>query len=601
MPGRLRHVVAFLVGGVAGCAAGGATARGGEGVSLAELAAARRDAVAAATVLRAELAARPLGVILAPELELDWLDTELAREPPAADPLSSLERSLRRILPGRSQQPLDTLRHRVGRLARLVRLLEEGEAVAAAARATLDLHLAAPRGGSPVDDDEVRRAFATVAGVAARAADEAAVSRLRERLSVANYAVLVKRDYVAAVSRKQFSQPVEFREQREGAALTGRGRIDVSLSVDSPVSAGENRLVVHAVGTGQIDATADRRRVHVAARAVPAVTGTDQVRLTPERVAVDPPRIQARFTTQVAGLRIDGLLGRCRLVQRIARRTVQEALAANDPGVAREIERTVATRVEEEAATLAYRVNGLLQWGVWDRLAALDFTPEVRLANDESGLRSDTWYAGDDQLGALAARPPIPAATLARLDIVTWAHESAVNNAAAALAGVRLDEATVRGLWEVQCKLWSPDWEALPPARIPTVITLADERPFAVQLVSDGVAVTLRAKACSLAGRPVDQGPREIRLRYRLERDDGGWVFVRDAPDFGGTVPPEKAAAWEEAVGLFFGRSIRPLPRYRPTGMSQHLAIGHLAVQGGWLVVGAARVEPRDDRGGDPR
>ena len=86
-------------------------------------------------------------------------------------------------------------------------------------------------------------------------------------------------------------------------------------------------------------------------------------------------------------------------------------------------------------------------------MAALDFTPEVRLANDALGLRSDTWYAGADQLGAVTPRPEIPAADLARLDIVTWAHESAVNNSLAALGGLRLDEATVRGLWQVQCKL----------------------------------------------------------------------------------------------------------------------------------------------------
>ena len=587
MPGRLRHLVVIsLLAGAPSVA-----------VQAADLPP-RQEAIAAAATLRAVLEADPLGVILVPELELDWLDAELARDPPAAAPLATLERTLRKILPGRAQEPLDRLRLHVGRLARLARRSEEGPAAADAARAALDLHLAAPRGGSPVADGDLRDALAALASVAADDASEREVRRLRERLSTANFSVLLARDYVQSISKRTFTQPVEFRETREGTALEGRGSVSVAISVRVPESAGENRLVVEALGTGRIDATADRRRVHVAARAVPRVTGSDTVRLTPRTVVVDPPQVAARFSTGVQAVQVGGLVGRCRLVQRIARRAAQEALSGNDPAVAREIERTVATRVEEEAAALAYRINGLLQWGVWERLAALDFTPEVRLANDSLGMRSDTWYAGADQLGAVLPRPEIPAANLARLDIVTWAHESAVNNSLAALAGLRLDEATVRGLWEVQCKLWSAEWDALPPARIPAALTLATERPLAVRVVPDGIDVTLRATSCERDGRVVDEGPREFRLRYRLARDAAGWHFARGDAELqtpldarpNAPLPAERMADWQETLGLFCGRTIRPLPRYRPSGMSQHLKMDYVDVRDGWLVVGATRV-----------
>jgi hypothetical protein len=559
-------------------------------------------AVEAAAALRRELEADPLGVILVPELQLDWLDAELAREPLAAGPLAQLERSLRRVLPGRVQQPLDRLRREVGRLARRARLAEEGPAAPATAKAMLEYHLGFPTGTSPVADEDIRQAFQTLAAAAVTDADESAVRQLRERLSVANLSVLLRRDYVETISRRQFSQPVEFQERREGTTIRGRGEVSVALRVSMPPSEGVSRLVVHAVGTGRIDAQADRRRIHVAASAVPQVTGADEVRLEPRKVAVDPPGIDARFTTRVTGLAIDGLGGRCRLVQRVARRAAQEALSANDPAVARRIERTVAEKVEEEAAALAYRINGLVQWGVWDRLAALDFTPEVRLANDELGLRSDTWYGGGDQLGGVSPRPVIPPAELARLDMVTWIHESAVNNACAAILGIRLDEATVRGLWEVQCKLWSPEWDALPPARVPSVITLADDRPVTVRLVPGGLDLVLRATACEQAGRLVDEGPREIRLRYRLARDGDGWTFTRGPADFGGTLPAGQEAAWEETLGLFFGRTIRPLRRYRPTGLSQYLKLGYVDIRDGWLVVAAARTNaPDPDPSPDPR
>jgi hypothetical protein len=595
MPGRLRHLVAIslLAGGTLLCRPAGCMPPC-QAADPDPFARPRQEAITAASALRTLLEADPLGVILVPELELDWLAAELARDPPESAPLASLERTLRKILPGRAREPLDRLRQQVGRLARLARRVEEGPAAAAAARAVLDLHLGSQRGASAVADDDLRSGFAALAAVAADDVTASELRALRDRLSSPNVSVLLKRDYVQSISKRTFTQPVAFQETREGTAIKGRGEVSVAISVRVPESAGENRLVVEALGTGRIDATADGRRVHVAARAVPQVTGSDTVRLTPRTVVVEPPQVAARFSTRVQSVQVAGLVGRCRLVQRIARRAAQEALSGNDPAVARDIERTVATRVEDESAALATRINGLLQWGVWERLAALDFTPEVRLANDSLGLRSDTWYAAADQLGAVPPRPEIPAADLTRLDIVTWAHESALNNSLAALAGLRLDEATVRGLWEVQCKLRSPEWDALPPARIPAVITLASDRPLGVRVVPDGIDVVLRATSCERDGQPLDEGLREIRLRYRLARDTEGWHFVRGAAEIDApgamALPAERAAAWQETLGLFCGRTIRPLPKYRPSGLSQYLSLGYMDVQEGWLVVGATRV-----------
>ena len=160
-----------------------------------------------------------------------------------------------------------------------------------------------------------------MAAVAADDASDREVRVLRERLSGPNFSVLLRRDYVQALARKTISQPVVFQEQREGVAIAGWGEVTTALSLSVPESQGENRLVVQAVGTGRIDATGDGlRRVHVAARAVPRVTGSEAVRLTPRAVVVDPPQVEARFATRVQNLQLAGLLGRCRLAQRIAHR-----------------------------------------------------------------------------------------------------------------------------------------------------------------------------------------------------------------------------------------------------------------------------------------
>jgi hypothetical protein len=300
----LRQVVALVVVAASGSVAGGPGEQ------------ARQEAAAATAALRAELETGPLGVILIPELELDWVAAEIARDPSDAGALERLERSLRRMLPGRAHGALDRLRTGVGRLARLARRTEQGSAPASAARATLETHLGHPPGASPATDEEVRAAFAALAAVAADEPSESELRRLRERLSGANLSVLSKREFVAAIARREFTQPVEFQERQAGPAIAGKGHVSIAISARVPESRGENRLVVHAVGDGRIAATADRRRVHVAATAVPCVSGSATVRLTPTRVVVEPPVVEARFTSRVSGLRVEGLGGHCRIVRR---------------------------------------------------------------------------------------------------------------------------------------------------------------------------------------------------------------------------------------------------------------------------------------------
>jgi len=559
--------------------------------------AARDEVVRRLGTLRKQLAAQAIGVVLSRELILAGLDAVLGvdrpHEPGSAvtrldgDRLATCARSLRRVVPGSLQPAVDDLRSAVDRLGTLVRLAHDDAGHAAAALATLAVHAADPHlRRTEAGEAELRAAFAR----AALLVPDDTLAAFRGRFSRPNDVGFVSRDFIAFLARRRLAEPVAFSRQVEGARITGSGRVVLDLSATVPASDGENRLLVHAHGSGTITATADRRRVHVRATAAPTVTCTQAVHILPRAIAGDTPDVAATFHTRLEGVGIDGLLGRCRLVRRVAGRAIGAALAANDPRVATTLEEAVRARVREEGLQLAHRVNGLVRSTVWDQLRAVDYEPTVALSNDAAGIWSETTYAHADELAALAPRPALPSGTA--LDVVRWVHESVVTNALGGLSGATIDEATVRGLWETQFKLSSAEWDALPGGRVPAVIRLADERPLTLRFVPDGVVVALRTTGCDLDGRPADAGPRTIRIRYRVAAGPAGIGLVRDPLEFAADVPAGVRPVWEEVLGLFCAHDIRPLPRFPNRLARQILAPAHLHAADGWLVVGLERATP---------
>jgi hypothetical protein len=415
------------------------------------------------------------------------------------------------------------------------------------------------------------------------------VETLERRLSTANYTSFLSQDFVASLAERRFDQPVHFREHRQGASIVGLGDIRITLSATAPASDGENALLLHAVGTGHIDASADRRRIHVRAWAAPTVDGIQPLRILPSRVAPDTSTVTADVHTRLSTLSLDGLLGHCELAKRLAGRAIQDRLRDNDRTVARTIETAVGDRIREEGLSLAYRINGLLQYAVWDALSALDYRPHVRLWNDAAGMWSETFYAHDHQLAAVSNRPAIPPERRSDLDLITWVHESAVTNSLDILAGVRLDEATVRGLWEVQFKLTSSDWDQLPPGRTPAAITLEDASPASMRFLAGAVELQLRATGCEIDGRITDSGPCIVRIRYRIDKDENGPRLLREPLAFSESVPADKRAIWQNVLGLFFAREIRPMPKFANANVRQFLALHYFEVTDGWLVAGLRR------------
>jgi hypothetical protein len=57
-------------------------------------------------------------------------------------------------------------------------------------------------------------------------------------------------------------------------------------------------------------------------------------------------------------------------------------------------------------------------------------------------------------------------------------------------------------------------------------------------------------------------------------------------------MPVEKRAIWEKVLGLFFGREIRPMPRFANANVHAFLALDSATMSDGWLVVGLRRATP---------
>ena len=561
--------------------------------SATELKQAKAEVEEALSRLKMELSEQAIGVLLNRELQLPWLASELRYDLPDLQALKSIERSLHRILPGKAQRTNDELRHCVAKFARQLSLSQDGMDIANHSIAKIRDHFQNQQlRQTPTGEKELRTAFAELATRHPAPND---IDKLRKALSVANYSSLIKKEFLKTISQRSFELPVHFRECKDGTSIVGDGKFRVALSLELPPSIGENQMLVCATGTGHIEVAADRNCIHVCAHLTPRIQGQQSLHIRPFQITADSPNVAALLSTQLTRIKIDGLLGRLRLAQNLASRAIQRRLAENEKSVSDQIERTVRDRVEQEAFDLAYRINGLIQKGIWDRIQSLDYKPEVLLENNAQGIRSDTFIVNGNQLGAISKRPAIPEDRFQQLDLITWVHESSINNIFDSFPAIRLDEATVRGLWETEFKLTSDDWKNVPPSRIPAVITLADQAPLELRFDQQGIELRLRVTSCELDGRIQDEGIREFAVRYHVENIDNEAYFSRQAISFPDDLPAEKVAVWTKTLDLFFGKTIRPMPKFRSSSFSSFLRLGYLSLKDGWLVIGVARLSVSTD------
>ena len=127
------------------------------------------------------------------------------------------------------------------------------------------------------------------------------------------------------------------------------------------------------------------------------------------------------------------------MVENVAAQAIQSRLTASEKSFSDQIEKIAFEQIEKEGLKLENKINGLIQQGMWDVIASLEYEPDVHLRNDKQGIRGEMHLADRQQLGALSTPPDIPADKYANLDLITWIHESAANNVANSFSGMVLD------------------------------------------------------------------------------------------------------------------------------------------------------------------
>lgn len=552
-----------------------------------EIAAARSSAIDQLNVFETDLSKRAIGVVLRNELQIGRLATELQKLHPDPAVLREIALKLRRPLTGQMRNSDNELRKRVQQLAVLVSLTPDRieDVLNSVELLTGQLN---PLQSIPqvVNESEFRRAFEVLANLHPSASR---VKSLRARLSAPNHRVLVKRDLVTSIARRSFDVPVNIHQNVNSTDITANGQMHITTSAELPESAGQSQVWVTVSGHGQVGIRATREITRLQALTAAQITGTQRISITPTGVHGDHPFLQAQFCTRLTAICLDGLLGNCNFARRIASRVAQNALAQNDVSAARKFEQSAQPRIESEGNNIADQLNQLIQRAYWEELQAFDVNPEVHIRNDQAGIVSDATYARSDQLGALTAVPRIPPEIDRRLDLITWVHESMINNASDNLSGLRLDEVTVRELWEQEFKLTSDEWVTRLTGRIPVRMTLATGNPVHFRFADQGIEILLRTVSCELDGTVQDIEPREFRMRYQLVKDGTSTHFIRDEMVPAIPLPPEKADTWQVVLERFFAKTLRPAAKFCNREQWQWMRLEHLELDGGWLIVGAAR------------
>jgi hypothetical protein len=557
---------------------------------------AKSRTIAHLAVLNAELDSTPLGAIYRDEYSLTTLSAQLAAIPLDVNSLQNSATALRKVIPGKLQQQFHQLDEQLSQLIALLRSTESAMSLGRDMLAVLRKHSndnslrSGPEGAS-----ELRKAFGEIANIHP---DTEAIHNLQNILSQANTITLIRRSFIDRESRGSFVIPVAQATASEGTQIHASGTLKVNYSAELSNSPNDCSLLLNVDGSGEIVTRAVRNKISIAAAVRPFITGSQSLQIKPAEIRGATPTIQASLKAQVLDTNVNCFLGRLPMVERLLSRVVQRKLDENTPKLSDRVETDIRNKTEEVGYQLAYRINDLLRHKIWDRFHILTFEPRISIFNDPLGIHYSAHYMMHDQLAALTPPPELPASTKEQLDIISQIHESAVTNALSNLPAFSIDEATMRGIWQVQLKLEHPSWNSPQPATIPSVIHLRTPAPLSLSLDNDQVILTLHGDSYQLEDKPLEASHCDIRVIYKVDRVGNQIHLVRKPFEFVGDISEEHRFSWGKILDRMLPDQLHPLPRFQQVGISSFIQLKYLQISDGWLVIGQSRqtVQPSSHR-----
>lgn len=508
--------------------------------------------------------------------------------------LETYERRLRRVVSGPEQRLIDDLREQVGELRRLA---AGTEASLIGARDALDylsnLHSTAQM--RMLTDDENRQIRQSFETLQRSNLSPGTLASLQRSLSYPNLMIRVKKRAAERESRVPFTIPVHSDTCSDQTRVIANGKLDFETSACFPENLSTIPLLASVSGGGHIRADISRSSSGISASIRATGAGTQPLELTQRTVERGIPHVNVRLSSQLQSVQLAGLLNRSHLARRFVSRIAQRKLAEQDSTLARQIEEKASEKASEEGIKLANKVNSLLINNLWSRLESIDFAPSVGLSSDSVYLRSSSLYALPEQLGSLEQPPALSPDLERRIDWCALVHESAAGNLLSSLRGKTLDEATLRGIWQVQLKLTREAWELPTESHFASTITFDPVKASEFHFEDHSAKLILYLADGKLgAGSPLGASC-TAHVRYRLNATKEGIQIVRDEIEFAGDMTMDQQRVWGDLLNLFLPESVSPIPRFRPSLWTQFASLEHADAQAGWLILGLKFcVDPRD-------
>lgn len=536
------------------------------------------------------LSQHAVGYALSLDLQLPTLETELSQPAVNLEVLQRYETRLQRIVPGKDQIALDRLRKAIGDYRRAAASTEDS--LRAAEQGLSKLKELVPqietRSFTYTEELEIRDIYRSLHHTILPPLD---LAKLQQALAYPNAQTRVRKSTIEKQNPFTFDVPVKLGECNNNTQIAATGSVKIHLHATFPNHPTAIPIMMHVTGDGQISATADRTPAHIIAAINANASGTQPLEIGAKEIGLASPNVKVDLNSQLQNVRLDGHLNRVRLLRNLLSRVAQQELAKQDRVLSQQIEDRAIEQAKEQGYSLAHKINGLLNRGLWNRLESLNFSPTVKLSVDSQFIHNQAMYAYPNQLGALKSPQVIPAEIEQHLDVVTAIHESTVNNVMGLLQGTSIDDATVRGIWQVQLKLTRSNWDLPTLAHIPSKISFSGERPIQFQWVNHTCEINLPFASGRLEDQRDDLPPCDVRLRYRLGSDQSGFIIQRDPIEISSQLSEDTLAQWTELINRFFPESLHPIPQYRSSILKEYLSLRYLNAEAGWLTIGIASLK----------
>jgi len=520
-------------------------------------------------------------------VHLDELQQLLEVENPDAGQLKSAYDYLRHRYDASVQPHIDQLRATVDELRGWAALKSAGvnEQELEKNLAVIHARIEAPL--APLTPEQAEELRSAVAWLAQWRRLDVQLEDANRKISQPNQMMILSAAYMKGMASREIVKSVSINESQGDAQVTGQGDIHILPALDLIPNQTRGQLQIHVDGQGVVPIMAVSKPATVYANSHISFSGDQILYVTPTGIETPAPSITADSNTC---LRCVAMSTKCRmlklLLHRLVERIASRKLSESDVQAAQKAQQEIESEVVTNSLALATQMHDLLERFFFRTFGARDVQPNVRVQSTEKQLIWSAQYQSPWQLGALSP-PPLPAEPVA---VLMQFHESAFNNAGAALGGERMGEPEFQEVVFGMFRLQPPDDSWQKSGRIPAALHLSDFDPLEIHLRDGRIFVKLSIEAFEYGGQRFD-GRSQIEATYEPHFTREGVTIERIGDTQIHTENAANMELLEKAVSRFFlshaEARLNPNPR-----RGNKLAVNYFQVDNGWLSFGLSPTPP---------